>query len=232
MVNQEDRKSMRGMTGVKRSAAYVCLSVAIVAGGAACSVPEHSRSLGDARVSGNTLALQVCANCHGVQGVSVSPNFPNLAAQTAPYLVAQLQSFKGHGRSDPEGFEYMWGISARLTDEQIAALAAYFSAQKPPSPPKKPGDPALLKNGQSIFEQGIASSNTPACASCHGAHAEGMQQFPRLAGQHADYIIKQLMVFQNTDQRPAGVVMKTVSHAMTPQDMKNVAAYLEAMPAQ
>jgi cytochrome c553 len=222
------------MTMVKRRAAYVCLSVAIVAGGAACSVPEHSRSLGDARVSGNTLALQVCANCHGVQGVSVSPNFPNLAAQTEPYLVAQLQSFKGHGRSDPEGFEYMWGISARLTDEQIAALAAYFSAQKPPSAPastsKKPGDLALLKSGQAIFEQGIASSNTPACATCHGAHAEGMQQFPRLAGQHADYLVKQLMVFQNTDQRPAGVVMKTVSHAMTPQDMKNVAAYLEAMP--
>jgi cytochrome c553 len=215
---------------LKRGVVSLCVSGAMLVLVTACSLPERSRSLGDARVSGNTIALQVCANCHGVQGVSVSPNFPNLAAQSQPYLVAQLKAFKSHGRSDPEGFEYMWGLSARLSDEQIDALAAYYSSQKPAAAPRKPGNPVLLKSGQAIFEQGIASSNTPACAGCHGAHAEGMQQFPRLAGQHADYIVKQLMVFQNTNQRPEGVVMKTVTHTMTPEDMKNIAAYLEAMP--
>lgn len=204
-------------------------SLIVIAAVAGCSVPERSRSLGDAHISANTIALQVCSNCHGVQGVSVSPNFPNLAAQSQPYLVEQLKSFKSHGRSDPAGFEYMWGISARLTDEQINGLATYFSSQKPA--PGKAGNPALLKDGQAIFEQGIAANNTPACSGCHGAHGEGIQQSPRLAGQHADYIVKQLMVFQRTDQRPEGGMMKTVTHALTPEDMKNVAAYLEAMPS-
>ncbi|AMP00097.1 cytochrome c family protein [Collimonas arenae] len=196
---------------------------------AACNLPERSRSLGDPGVAAKTLALQVCSNCHGVQGVSVSPNFPNLAAQSQPYLVEQLKSFKSHGRSDPAGFEYMWGISARLSDEQINGLAAYFSSQPPAS--GKPGEPALLNEGRKIFAQGIVASNTPACAGCHGAHGEGIQQFPRLAGQHADYIVKQLMVFQRTDERPEGAMMKGITHELTPQDMRNVAAYVESMAA-
>jgi cytochrome c553 len=213
---------------IKRKGAYLSLSLIVVAIVAGCSLPERSRSLGDPNVAAKTLALQVCSNCHGVQGVSVSPNFPHLAAQSEPYLVEQLKSFRSHGRSDPAGFEYMWGISARLTDEQINGLAAYFSSQKPAQ--GKSRNPALLKAGQAIFENGIAASNTPACSGCHGAKGEGLQQFPRLAGQHADYLVKQLMVFQRTEQRPEGAMMKGVAHALTSENMKNVAAYLEAMP--
>lgn len=212
----------------KKSGAYFCLNLIMVTMIAGCSLPERSRSLGDSTVAAKTLALQVCSNCHGVQGISTSPNFPNLAGQSEPYLIAQLKSFKSHGRSDPAGFEYMWGISARLTDEQITGLASYFSSQKPAS--GKSGDPLLLKAGQVIFENGIAASNTPACSGCHGAKGEGIQQFPRLAGQHADYVFKQLMVFQRTEQRPEGSMMKGVAHALTPENMKSVAAYLEAMP--
>ncbi len=218
---------------LKRKGLYFSLSLIVAASLAACNLPERSRSLGDPNVAAKTLALQVCSNCHGVQGVSVSPNFPNLAAQSQPYLVEQLKSFKSHGRSDPAGFEYMWGISARLTDDQINGLAAYFSSQSPPQ--GKSGNQASikeasLKEGQKIFEQGIAANNTPACSGCHGAHGEGIQQFPRLAGQHSDYIVKQLMVFQRTDERPEGVMMKGIAHELTPENMKNVAAYLEAMP--
>ncbi|WP_025918442.1 c-type cytochrome, partial [Herminiimonas sp. CN] len=89
----------------------------------------------------------------------------------------------------------------------------------------------LVKGGQSIYAQGIAANNTPACATCHGAKGEGMQQFPRLAGQHADYIVKQLLVFQRTDERPEGSVMKTVAHGLTPENIAGVAAYLEALPS-
>jgi cytochrome c553 len=54
--------------------------------------------------------------------------------------------------------------------------------------------------------------------------------FPRIAGQHADYVMKQLLVFQRTDQRPEGAIMKTVAHNLTAQDMRNVAVYLQALP--
>ncbi|NMM28453.1 MAG: cytochrome c4 [Glaciimonas sp.] len=213
----------------KRKGYYLSLGLAFVATIAGCSSPERSRSLGNPSISANTIALQVCSNCHGVTGISVSPNFPSLAAQSPLYLEAQLKSFKSHGRSDPAGFEYMWGISARLTDAQINGLAAYFSSQSPA--PGKATNPALRKDGQMIFEQGIVANNTPACAGCHGAKGEGMQLFPRLAGQHADYIVKQLQVFQRTDERPEGSIMKTIAHGLTPEHMESVAAYLEAMPS-
>jgi cytochrome c553 len=123
----------------------------------------------------------------------------------------------------------MWGISARLTDEQISGLATYFSSQKPA--PGKSQDSKLIAEGQTVFEHGIAANNTPACSGCHGAKGEGLQQFPRLAGQHADYIVKQLIVFQRTDERPEGSVMKVIAHGLTRENINSVALYLEAMPS-
>ncbi len=207
------------------------MSLAMILSTVACSSPERSRDLNDASIPANTTALQVCSNCHGAKGVATSPNFPNLAAQTQPYLVQQLTAFRSHGRSDPEGYEYMWGLSAHLTDAQISGLASYFS-QLPPPPGNQDnfGTPAMQQQGQLIFEQGITAEGVPACIACHGTHAQGNDLFPRLAGQHADYLIKQLKIFQNSDQRPDGVAMKAVTHALTPENMNNVAAYLAAMP--
>ncbi len=207
------------------------MSIAMLLAVSACSMPERSRDLNEASIAASTTALQVCANCHGAKGVSTSPNFPNLAAQTQPYLVQQLTQFRSHGRTDPEGYEYMWGLSAHLTDAQINGLATYFS-QLPPSPGNQDhtGTPEMLKEGQAIFEQGIAAQSVPACTACHGVHAQGNDGFPRLAGQHADYLIKQLTVFQATDQRPDGVAMKAVTHNLSPENMRSVAAFLESMP--
>ncbi len=222
-------QSSTRLSTIKRGALYLSLGISVLATISACSSPERSRSLGDATVSGKTIAMQVCSNCHGAQGISTSPNFPNLAAQSEIYTKDQLKAFKSHGRSDPAGFEYMWGLSAHLTDEQINDLAAYYAAQKPPA--GRSIDANLAKEGQSIFENGIASNNTPACSACHGTKGEGMQQFPRLAGQHGDYIVKQLIVFQRTDDRPEGPVMKTIAHGLTGKNIESVAAYLEAYPA-
>ena len=204
------------------------LIVAAAALAAGCANPERSRDIGNPAIAANVLAQQVCSNCHGLGGVSVSPNFPNLAGQIAPYTVAQLKGFKGHSRQDPAGFEYMWGLSRSLTDEQIAGLAAYYSAQKP-SPQPLEGDAARLAAGQAIFEQGLSGRNVPACMSCHGPQGAGLAAFPRLAGQHADYVAKQLQVFQRSNDRPEGAIMKTVAHELTPQDIEDLAAYVQAI---
>jgi cytochrome c553 len=164
-----------------------------------CADLTRSRDLANPQVTATTLAQQVCSNCHGVTGQAVSPNFPNLAAQVEAYSVTQLNGFKSHRRQDPAGFEYMWGLSRHLTDDQIKGLAAYYAAQQ------------------------------AANATCHGAEGQGMAMFPRLAGQHADYLVKQLLVFQRTDERPEGSLMKTVAHELTRDDIDNVAAYLQAM---
>jgi cytochrome c553 len=195
---------------------------------AACASPERSRSLNDPAVPATATARQVCSNCHGVDGNSISPNFPRLAAQTEPYLVAQLKGFRGHGRSDPAGFEYMWGLSRSLSDAQVEGLAAYFSSQRAAPNPVRP-DAALAARGKTLFEEGKPDKSLPACKVCHGERAQGNATFPRLAGQHADYLVKQLEVFQRTDQRPEGAVMKTIAHLLDDGDIRAVAAYLQGL---
>jgi cytochrome c553 len=203
------------------------LVLAMLAALSACSSLERSRALDDPRVGAGTIAMQVCSNCHGLGGNSTSPNFPNLAGQPPAYLEAQLKAFKAHGRSDPAGFEYMWGLSARLSDAQIAGLSQYFAQQAGAVGHSR--DPVREQRGKDIFLHGQAGGATPACASCHGAHGEGMAAFPRLAGQHADYVSKQLAVFQRTDGRPEGAVMKMVAHSLSTEDITNLAAYVQSI---
>ena len=212
-----------------KSATFVLLSVASVIS-VGCANTERSRDLANPKVSATTLAQQVCSNCHGLTGNAVSPNFPNLAAQTAPYFVGQLNAFKSHNRHDPAGFEYMWGLSRSLTEDQINGLAAYYASQVPDSQ-KIEGDQSRLEAGKSIFTSGVPATGVPACSGCHGAQGQGNATFPRLAGQHADYLIKQLVVFQRTDERPEGPIMKTVAHELTRQDIEDVASYLQALPS-
>lgn len=210
--------------------ATLTLLVAAAALSAGCANPERSRDLANPKISALTTAQQVCSNCHGVNGVSVSPNFPILAAQTEPYLVAQLTAFKSHGRHDPEGFEYMWGISRSLSDDQIKGLAAYYSSQAPAKEAIE-GDHRRFDAGKAIFEKGVPTAGVPACASCHGDKGQGNATFPRIAGQHADYLVKQLGVFQRTEDRPEGAIMKTVAHNLTNKDIGDVSVYLQAMPS-
>ncbi len=206
----------------------ILLATALLA--TACADLGRSRDLANPRVAPVTLAQQVCANCHGPRGVSVSPNFPNLAAQQADYLVAQLTGFRSHARTDPPGFEYMWGISRSLSDDQIKGLAAYYAAQPPaPAQPLDSDDRAAAAAGQAIFTGGLPAQSVPACMSCHGPGAAGNGGFPRLAGQHADYLRKQLLVFQRTNERPEGQVMKVVAHSLSPANIRDVAAYLQSL---
>ena len=201
--------------------ATIVLATSIVG----CASPERSRNMANPSTSAQTLAEQVCSNCHGLDGNSVSPNFPRLAVQQKNYLVAQLKGFRSHNRADPAGFEYMWGLSRSLSDSQIEGLADYYLRQKPL--PVATADNARVASGRELYQQGIPAQSVPACVSCHGAEGKGSDQFPRLAGQHANYLVKQLTIFQRTDERPEGSVMKVVAHGMTLLDMEHVAAYLQ-----
>lgn len=206
------------------------LVLALAASGAlaGCSDLTRSRDLANPKVSAVTLAQQVCSNCHGIDGNSVSPNFPNLAAQTTAYFEAQLKEFKSHSRQDPAGFRYMWGLSSSLTDTQISGLAAYYAAQKPRSFAPQ-GVDANRDAGRLVFNEGLIGKAVPACKTCHGEAGQGMATFPRLAGQHADYVMKQLIVFQRTDERPDGSIMKTIAHDLSADDIRNVAAYVQSL---
>jgi cytochrome c553 len=205
--------------------ATAALAAFVLAG---CANPGRSRDLGNPAIAGAVLAQQACSLCHGVHGVSESPNFPNLAAQQPAYLVSELTEFRGHSRQDPAGFEYMWGVTRRLTDEQIASIAAYYAAQ-PPAHQRAEASAARIEAGRKLFADGVPDRAIPACSSCHGDHGQGLAAFPRIAGQHSDYITKQLLVFQRTDERPDGAVMKAVAHNLTPADIADAAAFLQTL---
>ena len=216
--------SFEGRTMHKTIIASVLAVAALSAG---CVNLDRSRTLGNPDVSGKVLAVQVCSTCHGVDGNSTSPAFPKLAGQQATYLSNQLKTFRSHERSDPPGPEYMWGLSRHLTDQQITDIAEYYSKQK--AAPNVGSSPELMAAGKEIFEKGLPEQNVIACSACHGPKAEGIDAFPRLANQHADYIVKQLNVFQNTQGRP-GTPMEAITHPLTGDHKAAVAAYLQAFP--
>ena len=169
--------------------------------------------------------VQTCAACHGANGRSIAPTFPNLAAQTAPYLETQLKAFKDQTRGDPDAQAYMWGMAAPLSDAMIGELAAYYAKQ---AAAKGTGaDSVLIARGKQVFEVGVPAAQIPACATCHGAHAQGMATFPRLAGQHAPYLLKQLIVIQSALRNAP--VMHGVVKELTRDQMLAVAAYLESI---
>ena len=168
------------------------------------------------------MATQVCATCHGPNGDSISPAFPRLAGQQAPYIEAQLTGFRDRTRADPGAMAYMWGMASQLDDQTIKGLAAYYAAQRPVH--GAPGAKALMAQGKAIYEQGLPDAGVPACTACHGAAAEVKENVPRLAGQHPAYLVKQLAYFQSL-LRGNAPIMHAVTDKMTFDQMEAVVAY-------
>jgi cytochrome c553 len=171
-------------------------------------------------------AIHVCAACHGEGGRSSTAGIPSLAGQMPQYFIAQLKDFRAQTRAEAGTKAYMWGISALLDDATISGLADYYAKQSPA--PGRTTSAALAKQGKAIFANGLAARGVRACASCHGEGAEGAAGFPRLAGQRADYVEAQLKVFRSR-LRPHGVIMRNEVQAMTPAEMKAVAAYVQLL---
>lgn len=171
-------------------------------------------------------AVHVCASCHGEGGRSTNAKIPSLAGQMRQYTVAQLKDFRSQIRAESGSKAYMWGMSALLDDTSIDGLADYFASQAPVR--GHAGSPALLRRGRKIFTEGIPARGVQACAACHGAGGEGAGGYPRLAGQHAEYVAAQLKVFR-TWLRPHAAAMKQETRAMSPDEMRAVAVYVQSL---
>jgi len=169
----------------------------------------------------------VCSKCHGIDGNSSSPAYPKLAGQHKAYLLAQLKAFRDQSRKDPDAHTDMWAISGQLDDEMSWKWADYFSAQKPTR--GTPGDAQLVEKGKAIYERGIQSKRVPACSFCHGQEAQGIAVFPRLAGQHAQYLVQQIRVFHTDDRPNLAKTMKSVVQKLSAEEAEQVAAYLQGL---
>jgi cytochrome c553 len=177
------------------------------------------------RLAAERIAVGTCATCHGWRGYSTVPKFPVLAGQHANYLLAQMQAFKAQTRADPDALGYMWGMAAPLDDTVMAALADYYSRQAPRGGTR--GDTALIGRGMQLYQQGDSAAGIPPCAACHGAAGEGTDMFPRLAGQHVEYLLKQLRSFQSNLRNVA--IMHGVAQGLRSSDMLAVATYLQSL---
>jgi cytochrome c553 len=200
---------------------HVALAASLLAG-SAVRAEEAARDTSDLVER----AVHVCAACHGEGGRSQAPVFPNLAAQVPLYTIAQLKDFRAQTRAESDVQAYMWGVSALLDDATIKGLADYY-ASKPPAPGKA-GNPKLVAMGRKLFDEGVPARGVRACASCHGDKAQGAAVFPRLAGQHADYVFRQLKNF-GTRLRPHGVLMKSETAHMSELEMHAVAEYVQSL---
>ena len=176
------------------------------------------------------IVTQVCAACHGADGNSAIPVNPNLAGQHPEYLLKQLMNFKSQNGKPAERVNpVMGGMAAPLSAEDMGNLAAYFAGQKP-----KPGaarDPELAKLGQSIYRGGIMAKGVAACAACHSPNGAGIpSQFPRLAGQHAEYVAAQLKAFRAGERaNDPGSMMRMIAAKFSDKEIAAVAEYIAGL---
>ncbi len=160
-----------------------------------------------------------CLACHTADGTRGSPANPILQGQHPEYLVKQLTEFKSGKRKNA----IMNGLAAALSEDDMKHIAAFYASKKAKEGFAKNKDTVGL--GEQIWRGGIVAKQVPACAGCHSPNGAGIPaQYPRIAGQHADYTAAQLIAF-SLGQRANNAQMMTISAKMNEREMKAVADY-------
>lgn len=169
---------------------------------------------------------QVCAACHGQQGISTMPEWPNLAGQNELYFIKQIKEMqKGTLRNAPT----MSAMIATLTQQDMDDLAAYYAKM-----PLAAGSTAqkYVSRGEQLYRGGDFTKHITACIACHGPKGTGNAQagFPALSGQHAAYTLSQLHAFKDgTRTNDLNHIMQDICSRMSHDDMEAVAHYIEGL---
>ena len=203
---------------MKRIMAFATMLAAVAA------VAAEPPFKGDA-TKAQGIVNQVCAACHASDGNSPVAVNPKLAGQIPEYLHKQLANFKAGAKKAERDSPVMAGMVANLSPEDMRNLAAYFASQTAKPGAAKSKD--LVALGQKIYRGGLAGKGVAACASCHGPNGAGMpSQYPRLSGQHAEYLEAQLKAFRSGERAndPNGS-MRTVAGKLSDREIQAVADY-------
>src|SRR6185295_13336014 len=185
---------------------------ALVCGAAAAVFAAQAHAQDAAKAQ--TTANQVCAACHAADGNGTAPSNPKIAGQFPEYLHKQLADFKGQGGKKP------------VRESPImTGMVAYYAGQK--FKPAAASDKNLAAVGQRLWRGGNTASGVPACAGCHGPAGAGIPaQYPRVAGQYAEYIAAQLKAFREGGRAndPNGMMRGVAAH-LTDREIRAVAEY-------
>ncbi|HNP36811.1 MAG TPA: c-type cytochrome [Woeseiaceae bacterium] len=199
------------------------------------AIDARAASLVDGDAKSGEAKSAPCSACHGAEGNSMSPIWPNLAGQAAPYIVAQLKAFKSDPnnpdakalRSDP----LMTPQAMMLSDQDINDLAVYYESL--PVGAQAVADPDLISRGEALWRAGNSEEGVAACAACHGPTGRGnpAASYPLLAGQHSAYIAKQLNDYAAGKRRSDGKtrIMRDISERLNQEDITALASYVQGL---
>lgn len=199
-------------------AALACLSLGFAA--QALGQQPSSQQPGETRAK--EIVQGKCFLCHGMNGESASELFPRLAGQHAEYVAKQLRDFQA-GRRAGQMTEFAKG----LTEGEMLAIGRYFEKQE--GQPHSVNDPDLAAIGRYLYQKGNIYSGVPACASCHGPKGYGTSTLPRLAGQHAEYTVRQLKDFNKRIRTNDNTIMHNIAALLTELETRGVAEYLSGL---
>ncbi|MFY8055666.1 MAG: c-type cytochrome [Limnohabitans sp.] len=203
--------------------ASLLIAAALVAPALTAQAAEPAKVAKPDVAKGEASYTAACAACHGADGNSGSPANPKLAQQHPDYTVKQLQEFKSGKRANA----IMSGMAAALSEDDMKNIAAYVGSKKAQSNFAKDKDLVVL--GERIYRGGIADRQVPACSGCHAPNGAGIpSQYPRLAGQHADYTAAQLTAFRD-GVRKNNAQMTGVSAKMNDREIKAVSDYIAGL---
>lgn len=193
------------------------------------TAPEAGKTKGDA-AKGQQIATQVCAACHNADGNSSIPANPSLAGQHAEYITKQLNDFKPKEdkRAERES-PIMSAMVVPLSQEDMQNLGVYYSRQTP-----KPGaakDKTQAEQGEKMYRGGNLETGVPACASCHSPNGVGIPpNYPRIAGQHSDYLAAQLRAFRTEERtRDPNNVMHMIASRMSEREIQAVSQFMSGL---
>jgi len=212
------------MKSVASVVASTVVSLMLVASASVAFAEEAKPAAKKADLAkGELTSKNVCAACHTSDGSRGSPANPIIQGQHPEYLVKQLAEFKAGKRQNA----VMQGMAAALTEDDMKNVAAFYAGKT-----AKPGfakNKATVELGEKIYRGGIADRNVPACAGCHSPNGAGLPaQYPRLGGQHADYVEAQLIAFRS-GARKNSVPMTGVAAKMNDREIKAVADYVAGL---
>ena len=191
----------------------------LLLGGAGAAIAQDN-------AKAQSIATQTCAACHLPDGNSAVAANPRIAGQIPEYLHKQLLDYKPGADGKPLRVNpIMNGMVAGLSEADMKGLAAYYAGQA--LRPAAATDKELASLGQKIWRGGIAASGVPACAGCHGPAGAGIPaQYPRLAGQFAEYLATQLRAFkEGTRANDPNGMMRGVADRMSEREIRAVAEY-------
>ncbi|HUQ51402.1 MAG TPA: c-type cytochrome [Gammaproteobacteria bacterium] len=217
------------MTTLTRTRFGLLLTALLGGSLAAMSVAaqEGAAAAAEGSVEAGRTKSVTCAACHGADGNSLTPDWPMLAGQHANYIVRQLKAFKNGERTDVT----MKPFADMLSEQDMLDVAAYFASQ---TPTPKGADPTLVGLGQQIYRGGVPARGVAACIACHGPEGNGnpLAAYPRVGGQHAAYVTKQLNLYASGDRRSdvdVNQMMRNVAGQLFEDEIRALASYVQGL---